>query len=347
MKKQAFKAIGDKLYKLLLSVIGGILPLIYYIIIIGTISGIGAAFYSVNYLRSPGPLQEEKNVVIPPGTSTVGIAKILSMDKVIEFPELFAVVIKISQSNKTLKAGEYAFSPAITPIEVIRKIQSGKVVIREITIPEGLLTFQVLDIIRNTPELKGEIPGNIGDGDLLPQTYDFQYGDSKSEMVKRMQDAMHKTIDELWEKRQAGLLLKNKQEALVLASIIEKETGIAEERRRVSAVFINRLKIGMRLQTDPSVIYAVTKGKSLLGRLLSREDLEVDSPYNTYKYAGLPPTPIANPGYASIEAALNPLTTDELYFVASGNGGHLFSSNLNQHNENVAKLRKLEKEQKK
>jgi UPF0755 protein len=346
VNKQLLKELGDKLYQLVLSIVGAVVPLIYYLIIIATISGIGAAFFSVSYLKSPGPLKAEVNVVIPQKTSTIGIAKLLSDSKVIEFPELFAVIIKVYQSSKTLKAGEYAFAPAISPIEVIKKIQSGQVVVRELTIPEGLMSFQVLDIIKNAPAMKGDVPDGIGDGELLPQTYDYHYGDSRAEMVKRMQEAMRKTIDELWEKRAPGLLLNNKHEALVLASIIEKETGVASERPRISAVFLNRLKIGMRLQTDPTVIYAITHGKSVLGRPLAHQDLGVDSNYNTYKNAGLPPGPIANPGRAAIEAAVNPATSNDLYFVASGNGGHVFSSSLAEHNANVVKLRKIIKDNK-
>lgn len=347
MKKNILKKLLKSLGKFILSLTGKVVPLIYYSIIISTVLGIGGTFFSISYMKSPGPLKEPVNIYIPPGTPTIGIAKLLGENNVIEMPDLFAFIVKVSQSGKTMKAGEYSFSEGISPIEIIRKVQAGDVVIRKITIPEGLMTFQALEIIKNDEALKGDIPDGIADGELLPETYDYHYGESRAEIVKRMQEDMRKTIDELWEKRQPGLPLQTKQEALTLASIIEKETGVAEERKRVAAVFINRLKMGMRLQTDPTVIYAITKGKALLGRPLTHDDLEIDSNYNTYKVAGLPPTPIANPGRAAIEAALNPLTTDEIYFVASGNGGHLFSSNLKQHNENVTKLRHVEHEQQK
>ncbi len=347
MKNASLKSILEAISKVTLAIAGGILPLLYYFIIIATISGIASAFFSVSYLKNPGPLHEDKNVIIKSGSSVIKISKQLAEEQVVEYPQLFAILVKFVESGKSLKAGEYAFPPGITPMEVVKKIQNGDVLVRQITIPEGLLTIEIITNIINNPYLKGEVPDNIKDGDLLPQTYDFLYGDAKAKIIKRMQDAMNKTIDELWEKRAPDLILKTKQEALVLASIIEKETGVKDERKRVAAVFINRLKKNMRLQTDPSVIYAITNGKYVLDRPLSHKDLEIDSNYNTYKYSGLPPAPITNPGRASIEAALNPLNTDELYFVADGSGGHAFATTLEQHNANVRNWRKFEKDAKK
>jgi len=316
--------------------------LLYYVIIIGTIFGICAAFFSMSYLKTPGPLPAEKSIVIASGTSLVSISQQLAENEIIQFPEVFAVIIKVLKYGKSLKAGEYAFAPHVPPIDVFKKMESGDVVIRKITIPEGLYTSQILEILKNDPAQSGDLPANVAEGELLPETYEYHYGDLRANMVKRMQEARKKLLDELWEKRQANLPLASKNEALALASIVEKETGLPDERRRVAAVFINRLKKNMRLQTDPTVIYAVTGGKYVLNRPLSHHDLEMESLYNTYRNQGLPPTPISNPGRASIEAALNPLDTNELFFVASGNGGHVFSSDIKQHNENVNKLRKLE-----
>ena len=338
------KSIKKTILKAAVNITGKLLPLFYYIIIIATISGIAATFFSVSYLKNKGPLQEEKTILIPSGSSTFYIAKQLSKNNIIEFPQLFTIIIKITKSGKSLKAGEYSFSPAISPMNVLHKIKTGDVKVRKITIPEGLYTSQILELINKAPAQEGELPENIAEGELLPETYEYHYGEKRANMILRMKKAMTRTIDELWETRQADLPINNKQEALALASLIEKETAVPQERKRVAAVFINRLKKGMRLQTDPSVIYAVTKGKYILERPLSHKDLNMESPYNTYRNRGLPPTPIANPGRASIEAALNPLDTNEIYFVASGNGGHAFSENLEQHNENVAKLRKREKE---
>lgn len=346
MNKAAPKNIIKSICSVLVAVARRVLPLLYYTIIFATILGVAGAFFSVSYLKSPGPLTEDKIVIISSGSSILSIAKQLGENRIIEFPQLFAVIVKLSKAG-SLKAGEYAFEPYINPMEVFKKIESGKVVVRKFTIAEGLSTFQILEMIKKDPLQKGAMPDGILEGELLPETYEYHYDDKREDMVKRMQEAMRSTIDELWKKRQENLPIKTTQEALILASIIEKETSVAEERKRVSAVFVNRLKKNMRLQTDPSVIYAITKGEYVLARPLSNKDLEIDSGYNTYRNIGLPPGPIANPGRASIEAALNPQNTDDLYFVASGIGGHLFSSNLKQHNENVAKLRRIEKEMKK
>jgi UPF0755 protein len=316
----------------------------YHIIIIATILGVSAAFFSMSYMKVPGPLREHRRIVIASGTSVITISQQLAQNEVIKFPEVFAVIIKVLKYGKSLQAGEYEFSPHIAPIEIFKKMESGDVVIRKITLPEGLYTSQILELISADPAQSGDIPENIAQGELLPETYEYQYGDLRANMLKRMQEARRKVLSELWDRRQEGLPLASQNEALVLASIIEKETALPDERRRIAAVFINRLRKNMRLQTDPTVIYAVTGGKYVLNRPLSHHDLEIESLYNTYKNQGLPPTPICNPGRASIEAALNPINTDELYFVASGNGGHVFSSNIKQHNANVAKLRKLEQE---
>jgi len=341
------KKIIKSFFRVIASVATVVFSLLYYIVITGTVVGISAAFFSMSYLKTPGPLQSEKTIVIASGASTVSISQQLAENEIIKFPEVFAVIIKVLKYGKSLKAGEYSFPPHVLPIDVFKKMESGEVVVRKITIPEGLYTSQILELINNDKAQSGNIPENIVEGDLLPETYEYHYGDLRTNMVKRMQEARRKLLDELWEKRQAGLPLVTKNEALVLASIIEKETRLPDERQRVAAVFINRLRKNMRLQTDPTVIYAVTGGKYVLNRPLSYDDLEMESVYNTYKNQGMPPTPISNPGRASIEAALNPMNTDELYFVASGNGGHVFASNIKQHNENVSKLRKLEQEARK
>jgi UPF0755 protein len=217
---------------------------------------------------------------------------------------------------------------------------SGKSVLHRITIPEGLTVRQVLDRIKQEEVLVGDINENILEGYLLPETYFFTYGDKRQMIIDRMHKNMQTTINELWEKRSDNLPFKTKEEALTLASIIEKETGIDSERKKVAAVFINRLKKGMKLQADPTTIYAVTSGKIDLNRSLSKKDLMIESPFNTYYSFGLPPHPIANPGKASIEAALNPASTKDLFFVVSIDGaGHKFSDNLTEHNNNVREYR--------
>lgn len=344
MDVSAVKGLCYSFLKHFLSAVRKILFSIYYVTLAATIIGSILVFFAYQYLNSPGPLDSDINIVIKSGTSAIHIAKTLSDNKVIEHPEAFSLLARILPYGDKLKAGEYAFSPGITPYQAMQKIHSGKVVMRTLTVPEGLMTFQVLDIVKNNELLTGDVPENIGEGELLPQTYSYYYGEKRADVIDRMKKDMQDTLNELWEKRQADLPLENKEQALVLASIIEKETALAEERSRVAAVFVNRLKKGMLLQTDPSVIYAVTGGNQVLDRALTFKDLAIDSPYNTYKYPGLPPSPIANPGRASIEAALNPMDTKEIYFVADGTGGHIFSSTLKEHNANVHKWRKIEKE---
>ena len=206
---------------------------------------------------------------------------------------------------------------------------------------------KIVKLLTALDGLSGDIAQPPGEGELLPETYHFSYGDTRNDVVDRMAGAMTRTLRELWPARAPGLPLKNELEAVVLASMIEKETGLADERARVAAVFVNRLARGMRLQSDPTVVYALTEGKGDLGRTLTRADLKTPSPYNTYVNKGLPPAPICNPGRESLVAALHPAKTKELYFVADGSGGHLFASNLAQHNRNVARWRKIRKQQKK
>ena len=215
--------------------------------------------------------------------------------------------------------------------------------VRRLTVAEGLTTFDVLARLGATEGLKGLAPQGLGEGQLLPETYHFSYGDARADIVRRMRAAMTSAVERLWAARVPDLPLNSPAEALILASIIEKETGLAEERARVASVFINRLRAGMRLQSDPTVVYALTHGQGKLGRRLTRTDLRDQSLYNTYVHKGLPPGPIANPGIAAIAAALNPARSGDLYFVADGSGGHVFARTLAAHNRNVRRWRKLQK----
>jgi UPF0755 protein len=214
------------------------------------------------------------------------------------------------------------------------------VVIRKLTIPEGLTSTQIRDILAKAEGLSGS-PLTAPEGSLLPETYDYAWGDTRAGLIRRMAAAQRTTLEALWRERQTGLPLTGPREAVILASIVEKETGAASERARVAAVFHNRLRRGMRLQSDPTIIYALTGGKTRLGRNLNRADLAIDHPYNTYRIKGLPPGPIANPGRAALIAVLNPVKSTELYFVADGSGGHAFAKTLKEHNRNVAKWRRL------
>ena len=217
---------------------------------------------------------------------------------------------------------------------------SGKTVVRRLTIPEGFNVHEVRKLLIQVEGLRGNISEPFQEGELLPETYHYSFGDTRNSLVKRIKLTMQSTIKRLWPKREQGLPITKVSQFIILASIVEKETGLNEERRRVAAVFLNRLRLGMPLQSDPTVIYGLTKGRGNLGRPLTRKDLRDSNPFNTYVNKGLPPAPISNPGEESIKAVLNPVESEELYFVANGEGGHFFSKTLKDHNKNVAKWRK-------
>ena len=230
--------------------------------------------------------------------------------------------------------------------EVIEILRSGETLVHRLTVPEGLTSREIVALVNGAEKLSGEIAELPAEGSLLPDTYHFARGDDRGELVARMRQAQADLMSSLWKERAENLPLASPEEAIILASIVEKETGLAEERNLVAGVFVNRLNKKMRLQSDPTVVYGVTMGKAPLGRPLSRKDLKTKTPYNTYTNAGLPPGPIANPGRAALEAVLQPTKTDHLYFVADGSGGHAFAKTLAQHNRNVAKWRKLQKQKK-
>lgn len=286
-------------------------------------------------IYSAGNLRTEKVVVVDKGATSAMVARKLFVEGVISHPLLFRIVARIKGLDKNLKAGEYLFVPQISLIEVIKQMAKGEVMYRKITLPEGLTTAQMLELIAANEFLSGGISLEPKEGELLPETYSYSRGDSRDSVVRQARDAMSKALEDAWDNRDEYLPIKNKKQLLILASIIEKETGVASERGLVASVFVNRLRKGMRLQTDPTVIYALTNGKRELGRALLRKDLDIDSPYNTYRYYGLPPAPICNPGKDSLMAAANPEISNYLYFVASGDGGHNFATSLEQHNKNV------------
>jgi UPF0755 protein len=292
---------------------------------------------------APGELTEPVTLVFPPGTRFEQIADQMAEKGVITHPNLFKVQVFLSGKSSHFKAGEYAFAPHISPASVAEMIASGKSVMHHFTIPEGLMTVEIFDLLRKETALAGEITLDIREGELLPETYFYSYGDKRNDILMRMKHAMEKTLTEAWEGRAQGLPINTPQQAITLASIVEKETGVTAERPHVASVYINRLNKGMLLQADPTTAYAVTMGKSKLDRPLSLKDLALDSPYNTYHVTGLPPGPIANPGKASIIATLHPLTTQDLYFVATGKGGHYFAQDMAQHEANVKLYRESQK----
>jgi UPF0755 protein len=221
---------------------------------------------------------------------------------------------------------------------------SGRQIQHRFTIPEGLTTYQVLERVKKVEGLEGELTETAGEGELLPDTYFFTLGETRNAVVQRMKRAMQDVLDETWVQRESNGVVKDKRELLILASIVEKETGDGAERAMVAGVFVNRLKKNMRLETDPTVIYGLTEGKGALGRRLLKSDLEKPHPYNTYKIQGLPPGPIANPGKAAILATAKPAAHNYIYFVADGSGGHVFAETKEQHDKNVAKWRQIRRE---
>ena len=326
------------------------LTLVSLAALIAAAGAVGAGWAVHRYL-APGPLSEEKIVMIPRGSGVSAIAQILADAGVIEQPVILKIAARITEKHSGLKAGEYQFMPHVAMAEVLEMMYAGDTFDRIITIPEGLTSWQIVQRLNALDNLDGEIADIPEEGTLLPETYHYMAGDTRTQKIAEMQAAMTKTIDELWEKRASDLPFTTKEEAIALASIVEKETGVASERERIAGVFVNRLRLGMPLQTDPTVIYALTKGEvkedgqGPLGRRLLTKDLQADSPYNTYKNAGLPPGPIANPGRAAIAATLNPEKNDFIYFVADGTGGHVFAKTLDEHNANAAKWRKIRREQ--
>lgn len=287
----------------------------------------------------PNNMTTETTLVIEKGSGSHQVAQQLHQAGVISHPFLFKLIARLSGTDKQLQAGEYVFLPHISMYEALDILRRGEVHYRYITLREGLTTAKILQLIEKEKNLSGKISVKVQEGELLPETYSYVMGEPRDNIIKRAQKAMADALQEAWQQNQSDII-KTPKQLLILASIIEKETGIAQERADVASVFVNRLKIGMKLQTDPSVIYALTKGQKDLGRKLYKKDLAIDSPYNTYKYYGLPPGPICNPGKEALMAAANPGDSDYLYFVATGKGGHHFARTLKEHNRNVSLYRK-------
>ena len=316
---------------------------LFFVALFATLMG-GALYLGNSLLTADGPLQATKTVVIPRGAGPMTMAKVLQQEGIIDHTRLFRIALMIDPAPKPIKAGEYEV-PARTSMQaLVELLQSGKVVQRRLTIPEGMTTAEVVELVRKAEALAGEITLDLKEGDLLPETYFYSRDDTRDGLLLRMKEAMDKTLDAAWRKRAPGLPLANRRAALILASIVEKETAIPAERAKVAAVFINRLRRRMKLESDPTTIYGLTDGKAPLNRELTRADLQSNSPYNTYFVTGLPAGPICNPGRASIVAATHPARDRSLYFVADGQGGHAFSLTLNEHNRNVARWREIQRE---
>ena len=300
--------------------------------------------WSQQRLRAPGPLAASKVLYIAPGTEVPEIIAQLDHEGVIDNPFLLNMELLIEGNRSKVKAGEYLFKQNISLREVIDELVSGKQVLHAITIPEGLTSEQIVERLRESDVLIGDVAEVPKEGSLLPETYKVARGAVRADVLKKMQDDQKRAVDQIWSRRSGGLPLRSPYELIILASVVEKETGKADERPRVASVFLNRLKKGMRLQSDPTIVYGLTGGKGPLGRGLTRAELDKPTPYNTYVIDGLPPGPIANPGRAALEAVANPSRTQDLYFVADGTGGHVFSETLDQHNRNVQRWRQMEKD---
>lgn len=295
-------------------------------------------FCAVGLIMIPGPITEAQTVVIPHGTSTREIGGLLAQNGVIYNGTLFALAAR-GMAGSSLRAGEYQFTPGQSIADIVLMMHDGRSVVHMFTVAEGLTSAEIVNLLNNTPALSGDIGEVPAEGSMLPETYRYSYGDGRAAMIARMQKGMRETLAALWATRDPALPLTAPEQTVIMASVIEKETGKAVERPRIAGVFYNRLHTGMRLQSDPTVIYAIVHAKGAMDHELTHDDLSFPSPINTYASDGLPSQPICNPGRASLEAALHPETNEYLYFVADGSGGHVFSRDLAEHNQNVARYR--------
>ena len=293
----------------------------------------------------PGPLEQDKTVNIARGLGPRDIADLLQREGVISHSWVFLGGVVVRKAYHDLKAGEYEFRKQTSIADVVNTLVEGKVIQHAITIPEGLTSEQIVARMMDNPVLTGNIREIPKEGSLLPETYNFSRGAAREQLLVQMQQKQADLVQRIWERRASDLPLKTPEQLVILASVIEKETSKADERTRVAAVFVNRLKQRMRLQSDPTIIYGLVGGKGTLGRPILRSEIDQPTPYNTYQIDGLPPGPICNPGRASLEAAASPARTKELFFVADGSGGHAFSETLDQHQKHVGRLRQLDQQQ--
>ncbi len=342
-----------------------VLGFFVYSITIAVVLAAGTFWWGAEQFKKPGPVSTSQLFTAERGQGTNAIAMELYTQELILDPFIFMIGTTILGQHTNLKAGEYEIQPGMSARDIMKLMADGKTFARRFTVPEGLTSYEIMQLLSKVENLTGEAGAIPPEGSLLPNTYDYQLDEPRTAILERMHQNLLSSISELCKVNKEENLedwnallqkpcgaepLKTVRDVLTLASIVEKETAIEGERKRVAGVFLNRLKQGIALQTDPTVIYAITKGKHKndgkgpLGRRLLSKDLEIDSPYNTYKYPGLPPGPIANPGKASIEAVLNPETNNFIYFVADGTGGHVFAKTLAEHNANVAKWRKIRRE---
>ncbi|MBY3132444.1 endolytic transglycosylase MltG [Rhizobium laguerreae] len=302
-------------------------------------------YYATSTYRNPGPLQTNTNFIVRNGAGLTEIASNLERNAIISDARIFRYLTATHLSaGESLKAGEYEIKARASMRDIMELLKSGKSILYSVSFPEGLTVRQMFDRMLQDTVLEGDLPAALPtEGSLRPDTYKFSRGTKRSEIIEQMAAAQQKLVDQIWDKRDSSLPLRSKEEFVTLASIVEKETGVPDERAHVASVFLNRLGKGMRLQSDPTIIYGLFGGEGKpADRPIYQSDLKRDTPYNTYVIKGLPPTPIANPGKDALEAVANPWKTQDLYFVADGSGGHVFSATLEEHNANVKRWRKLE-----
>jgi UPF0755 protein len=308
----------------------------------GAITLVAVCVWVFHDIRQTNTLDTPYDFLIQPRTNGYDISEKLEKENLIANAMLFHTLMRME--HVSVKAGEYEIPPHATMRNILDLMREGKIIKRQFTLAEGLTVKQALILLQQNAFLTGDIKTALGEGTLLPETYGFTRGDMRDSVIKHMQDAQKKLLADEWQKRDPSISVTTPEQAVTLASIVEKETGKPEERARIAGLFYNRLKIGMPLQSDPTVVYVITdKLGHMGGKPLYAKNLEVDSPYNTYKNVGLPPGPIANPGKASLEAVLHPESSDYLFFVADGTGGHVFSKNLKDHENHVRDWRKIKK----
>ena len=320
-----------------------VLALVIGVLVAGLIGAASLGYWGYRQAARPGPHSEDVVVLLESGLSLPAIATRLEQAGVVRDRRIFMAVVRLRDRAAALKAGEYRIAAGSSMLGIIDQIVEGKSILHFFTVPEGLTTAQILRLLEADETLIGEISLAPPEGALLPETYGFTRGRSRDAMIAEMLQAQSSYLDAVWPRRAPELPISTREEALILASIVEKETAVPSERPRIAAVFVNRLRKGMRLESDPTIIYGLTGGEPL-GRGLRVSEIKRETPYNTYRIRGLPPTPIANPGKEAIAAVLNPAETDDLFFVADGAGGHAFASTLEAHNRNVAEWRRIERD---